>query len=68
MLRHGSPRWLLWLFGAGCVPLGLWLWHGQGSRFGLGSAEGRVSAAATYATAIIFALLLVLAFAAEGGP
>lgn len=28
MLRHGSPRWLLWLFGALTIPAGLWLWHG----------------------------------------
>jgi hypothetical protein len=28
MLRHGSPNWLLWLFGAVTIPAGLWLWHG----------------------------------------
>jgi hypothetical protein len=27
MLRHGSPLWLLWLFGAATIPAGLWLWH-----------------------------------------
>ena len=27
MLRHGSPTWLLWLFGAVTIPAGLWLWH-----------------------------------------
>jgi hypothetical protein len=33
MLRHGSPIWLLWLFGAVTIPLGLWLWNGLGRQF-----------------------------------
>jgi hypothetical protein len=35
MLRHGSPIWLLWLFGAVTMPLGLWLWNELGKHFGL---------------------------------
>lgn len=35
MLRYGSPIWLLWLFGLITIPLGLWLWNGVGSYFGL---------------------------------
>ena len=35
MLRHGSPIWQLWLFGAVTVPVGFWLWHGLGPEFGL---------------------------------
>jgi hypothetical protein len=27
MLRHGSPRWTLILFGAVSVSCGLWIWH-----------------------------------------
>jgi hypothetical protein len=27
MLRHGSPQWLLILFGGTCSILGLWMWH-----------------------------------------
>jgi hypothetical protein len=30
MLRHGSPPWLLWLFGAVTIPAGLWFWHQLG--------------------------------------
>jgi hypothetical protein len=30
MLRHGSPAWSLWAFGAAAVPAGLALWHRQG--------------------------------------
>lgn len=32
MLRHGSPHWLLWLFGAATIPAGLWLWHRLGRK------------------------------------
>jgi hypothetical protein len=27
MLRHGSPRWTLILFGAVSALFGLWVWH-----------------------------------------
>jgi hypothetical protein len=27
LLRHGSPRWLLAMFGIMCVAGGLWIWH-----------------------------------------
>ena len=37
MLLNGSEPWQLWLFGAVTVPIGLWLWHRQGTNFGLGS-------------------------------
>jgi hypothetical protein len=30
LLRHSAAAWQLWLFGAVCVPAGLWLWHGLG--------------------------------------
>ena len=37
MLRHGSPMWQLWLFGAITVPVGFWVWRGLGPAFGLGA-------------------------------
>jgi hypothetical protein len=36
MIRHGSSVWQLWIFGLVTVPLGFWLWHGQGRFFGIG--------------------------------
>lgn len=36
LLHHGSAMWHLWLFGALTAPLGLFLWHGMGPRFGFG--------------------------------
>jgi hypothetical protein len=50
MLRHGSPIWLLWLFGAVCSSFGLFLWNGLGPHFGLGAAAGKVNHRAAYAS------------------
>jgi hypothetical protein len=33
LLRLGVPAWQLGLFGCVCVPLGLYLWHGQAKHF-----------------------------------
>jgi hypothetical protein len=42
LLRHGSPRWTLILYGLGTIPLGFLLWHGLGSFKGV--FRGRRSA------------------------
>jgi hypothetical protein len=63
MLRHGSPIWLLWLFGAAAVPAGLWLWHRQGAHFGLGPAKGEVSRGAAAASLTALVTLIVLGLA-----
>jgi hypothetical protein len=62
MLRHGSPTWQLWLFGIVTVPVGLWLWHGQGSNFGLGQARGHVSRTAAYGSLAASVALLLAGF------
>jgi hypothetical protein len=36
LLRHGTPIWVLWLFGLVTIPAGLYLWHRQGEHFGMG--------------------------------
>lgn len=36
LLRHGTPPWLLVLFGVCTIATGLWLWNGLGKSFGLG--------------------------------
>jgi hypothetical protein len=66
MLRNGSALWQLWLFGAATVPAGLWLWHGLGPHFGLGSAAGRVSAGIAYASLVVCLELLSLALVVGG--
>jgi hypothetical protein len=60
MLRHGTPVWLLWLFGSVTMPVGLWLWHRQGVHFGLGPAAGRVSTGAAYASLALCGALIAL--------
>jgi hypothetical protein len=57
MIEHGSPKWLLVVFGLLTFPTGLYLWHRQGHHFGLAEANGKVS---NWASAISAALLVVL--------
>jgi hypothetical protein len=60
LLRHGSPQWLLILFGLPAFALGLWLWHGLGPHFGLGASQGQVDwQAAVGVTAALLVLVLV---------
>ena len=61
MTENGSPRWLLVLFGLLAAPIGLYLWHRQGSHFGLGEAKGNVNMRA----ALISATLLLALAGAE---
>ena len=66
MLRHGSPLWLLWLFGLVTVPAGLWLWSGQGKHFGLGEARGTVDRGVTYVALGVFLVLVAIGFLVDG--
>ncbi|MEX0711957.1 MAG: M50 family metallopeptidase [Pirellulales bacterium] len=66
MLAHGSPVWTLWLFGALTIPLGFWLWHGQGPHFGLGNAKGRVSRGAAYSSLAACLVLVVIGLLVGG--
>ena len=59
MLRHGSEPWQLWAFGLACVLPGLWLWHGQGKHFGLGTQAERVQPVVAYGC-LLACLALVL--------
>ena len=66
MLRHGSAIWLLWLFGAVTIPVGLWLWHRQGPNFGLGTAKGKVNRRIAFAMLAICLMMLAIEFAIGG--
>jgi hypothetical protein len=48
------------LFAAVAIPMGFWLWSGQGPNFGLGDAQGKVSHRLAYGTLVIFSLLVLL--------
>jgi hypothetical protein len=56
LIRSGASQWELLLFGIITIPFGFWLWHGLGSHFGLGMAQGNVSKKAVFTS---FGLLLV---------
>jgi hypothetical protein len=66
MLRHGSPLWVLWLFGLVTVPAGLLLWHGLGPHFGLGPARGRTSARAMCASLVALFVLISVGMIVDG--
>lgn len=66
MVRNGSALWQLWLFGTVTAPVGLWMWHGQGPHFGLGSAQGEVSRSVTYASLAACVGLLALGILVGG--
>jgi hypothetical protein len=66
MLQNGSEIWQLWLFGAIAVPIGFYLWHGEGLHFGFSTASGKVSRVATYVALTAFFGLLSLAILVDG--
>jgi hypothetical protein len=60
MLAHGAPGWALFLFALLTVPLGLFLWHGQGGHFGLGPTAEEVSVVAIAVTTISCVILIAI--------
>jgi Peptidase M50B-like len=66
MLQHGSPVWLLWGFGLLTVPLGFWLWHGQGRHFGGGTPLVEISRVTMWASVVVCLGLLALGFIVGG--
>ncbi len=60
MLRHGSPIWTLWLFGAVSLPLGLYVWNGLGPHFGLGAASGKVDHRAAYVSCSLLVVTVIV--------
>ena len=62
MMKHGSPIWLLWLFGIVIVPIGFLIWHRLGAKFGLGESNGKVDEWAAYASLGLFTVLFLATF------
>jgi Peptidase M50B-like len=58
MLDKGAAAWQLWLFGVLAVPLGLWLWHGQGKYFGVGKNAEKTHPTAAYGVFVLLAFTL----------
>jgi len=64
MMRHGSPGWVLWVFGVAAMVPGFWLWHKLGPRFGMRAdnadlRRGEVWVAAGLAIGLVVAGLVV---------
>jgi hypothetical protein len=60
LIRHGAPRWSLWLFGFVTVPAGLALWNGLGKYTGIGrNAQPVGSALAVGCVAALAAVALI---------
>jgi hypothetical protein len=62
MLQHGSPRWIMMVFGLLTAVLGLYLWNRQGEHFGLGNANGKVSRNAVIISASLLIVIAVTEF------
>jgi len=60
LMRAGSPRWPLILFGIVTIPIGFFLWNGLGAHFGLGQGARKVEWGPTIATFLCLLLLIVV--------
>lgn len=59
LLQYGSQVWQLILFGLIATSAGFWLWHGQGTKFGLGESNNQDSSADVYISIALFATTFV---------
>jgi hypothetical protein len=50
LIRYGAPRWTPIVFGLACVPMGMSLWNGLGTHYGLGRSRGEVDRRAALGT------------------
>ncbi len=66
LIAHGTPPWVLIVFGVTALTGGLWLWNGLGPHFGLGEARGRVDRRAACGVAAALAAVIVLEVALSG--
>ena len=62
LLQYGARLWQVFLFGAVTLPLGLFLWHGLGSHFGIGVPDGAVSRRAAYISVALLSIVLLAEF------
>jgi hypothetical protein len=60
MLAHGTPAWMMWLFGGLCLAAGLRLWHGLGPQFGLAPDGNPVEPREAYRCAALLLTTVVV--------
>lgn len=68
ILRLGSTRWQLWLFGALAIPAAFACWHRQAKCFGFGKEGHPISRGVAVATLAVFLVLAVIGFAVGERP
>ncbi len=68
LLWHGTPSWVLMVFGGLTAPAGLWLWHIASPHLGFGGAKRTrpIVARDAYGTLATGVLLVLLAMAVSG--
>lgn len=62
IVRHGCPMWVPVVCGLPLIVGGLFLWHGLGSRFGLGKAKGEVDRTVAWGVLATFVILFAVEF------
>lgn len=60
LLRHGTPQYLLLMFGGITIPMGLWLWNGLGSHFGIGTAARARDRTVGYVVTTLLLIIVML--------
>lgn len=60
LLRHGSPIYLLWMFGAITIPIGLWMWNGLGPHFGSGPDGSEPDVMLSYLVTALLVIVVML--------
>jgi hypothetical protein len=60
LLRHGTPLWILGLFGVITIPMGFRLWHGLGPKFGWGPNGDRVWWSRVVTTCGVLIIMIML--------
>lgn len=69
MLRLGTPRWVMFVFGLVCCVAGAFLWFGQGKHFGVGPNAKPVCWVRALVVSLILAVFLLLALVfGDAGP
>ena len=63
LLEHGTPHWVLGLFGVITVGTGFWFWNGIGKRFGIGMSADDVDSREIVALGALVVLIVVLELA-----
>ena len=63
LLRMGTPKWCLWLFGLIAVPLGLFFGTDSARTSAAGKPKGKWTGKAAIGTAVVLMVVVIMEFA-----